>query len=571
MPPPPTVNNSPYTRESIWACLPATTRGQPTPLDAHPKGTLLAYTNGRTVVLRDLAHPHIASEYTGHSFPVTVARFSPSGFYVASADVRGNVRIWDCTQPDQVLKSEFQVLSGAIHDLCWDAESKRIIVVGEGKEKFAHAFFFDSGSSCGEIMGHSKVANGVAIKPTRPFRAATCADDLTVNFYTGVPYKFATSIADHSRFVTAVKYAPDGSKFVSVALDGKIFLYDGTSGDKIKEVVDAAGNGHKGGIFAVAWGPDSKQFITSSADCTCKLWDVEASKVITTWTFDSSPTPNPANQQVGNLWHSTHLLTLSLSGDLHYLDPKTGAVARTITGHQKNITALTYAPATHTLVTGSYDGHVRAWDDTKPEAGARKVATGESDAQVQDLTVASADDAIHEPVAQAPKDASAIAISADKAKLAIGTTNRATSVFALDPATGKLSALIATVDNSKGAVTALGFSPDAGLLAAGDGSGKLVVYAVTAKSVEVKLTQWAFHTARITSVAWHDSGKYAVSSSLDTGVGVWSVDKPMAHVMIRNAHVDAAVGAVWVGEKRVASVGADGCVKRWKIEKMPGE
>lgn len=68
------------------------------------------------------------------------------------------------------------------NDLAWDGESKRIIAVGDGKEKsvqpftsdvgairqsqnlfvlvetrFGHAFLVDMGSSTGEILGHSKV------------------------------------------------------------------------------------------------------------------------------------------------------------------------------------------------------------------------------------------------------------------------------------------------------------------------------------------------------------------------------------------------------------------------------
>ena len=66
------------------------------------------------------------------------------------------------------------------NDLEWDGESKRIISVGEGRDKwttvissclshllmrftirFGHAFMFDSGSSTGEIMGHNKVGSSL--------------------------------------------------------------------------------------------------------------------------------------------------------------------------------------------------------------------------------------------------------------------------------------------------------------------------------------------------------------------------------------------------------------------------
>lgn len=64
-----------------------------------------------------------------------MARISPSGYYAASADVAGNVRIWDVTQPENNLKLATRPLGGRINDLAWDGESKRIVVGGEGKDK----------------------------------------------------------------------------------------------------------------------------------------------------------------------------------------------------------------------------------------------------------------------------------------------------------------------------------------------------------------------------------------------------------------------------------------------------
>ena len=49
------------------------------------------------------------------------------------------------------LKSETKVISGKINDIAWDGESQRIIAVGEGKERFGHAFTFDSGNTVGEV------------------------------------------------------------------------------------------------------------------------------------------------------------------------------------------------------------------------------------------------------------------------------------------------------------------------------------------------------------------------------------------------------------------------------------
>lgn len=93
---------------------------------------------------------------------------------------------------DQVVKLETKgALSGRINDIAWDGESKRLIVVGEGRESFGRALMLEGGSSCGEIIGHSKAVNAVAIRSKRPFRAATGGDDGVISFMTGVPYKFS--------------------------------------------------------------------------------------------------------------------------------------------------------------------------------------------------------------------------------------------------------------------------------------------------------------------------------------------------------------------------------------------
>lgn len=111
-------------------------RGRATKISASSDGSKLVYTNDKTVVLRDLRQLSASTTYTQHNSPATVARLSPSGYYVASADTSGTVRIWDVAGTDQVLKLEMKgCLGGKVNDLAWDAESKRVIAVGEGRER----------------------------------------------------------------------------------------------------------------------------------------------------------------------------------------------------------------------------------------------------------------------------------------------------------------------------------------------------------------------------------------------------------------------------------------------------
>ena len=84
---------------------------------------------------------------------------------------------------------------------------------------------FDSGSSVGEITGHSKPVFSCDFKQTRPYRIATCGEDFLVNYFEGPPFKFKKAIKDHTRFVNCIRFSPDGNKFLTVGSDKQGLLF----------------------------------------------------------------------------------------------------------------------------------------------------------------------------------------------------------------------------------------------------------------------------------------------------------------------------------------------------------
>jgi WD repeat-containing protein 1 (actin-interacting protein 1) len=77
--------------------------------------------------------------------------------------------------------------------------------------------------------------------------------------------------------------------------------------------------------------------------------------------------------------------------------------------------------------------------------------------------------------------------------------------------------------------------------------------------------RWGSHTARINSLAWTKDSKHCASGSLDTHTYVWSVDKPLKSIALKNVGPGGINSVLWVGEKRLVSAGADGCVRVWDI------
>ncbi|CAI0473684.1 unnamed protein product, partial [Linum tenue] len=297
-----------------------------------------------------------------HGYPVTIARYSPNGEWIASADTSGTVRIWG-VHNGFVLHNEFRVLSGRIDDLQWSPDQLRIVVSGDGKGKsFVRAFVWDSGSTVGEFDGHSKRVLSCAFKPTRPFRIVSCGEDFVVNFYEDPPFKFMLSHRQHSNFVNCVRFSPDGSKCITVSSDKKGLVYNGKTGEIIGELSHE--NAHTGSIYAVSWSPDSKRVLTASADKSAKVWEISedgTGTVVKTLTCPGSG--GVEDMLVGCLWLNDHIIVVSLSGAINLFSASDLDKAPVLlSGHMKNVTALTLLEKEQkTILTSSYDGQLIKW------------------------------------------------------------------------------------------------------------------------------------------------------------------------------------------------------------------
>ncbi|KAK9466757.1 quinon protein alcohol dehydrogenase-like superfamily [Lipomyces arxii] len=599
------------TRESIWAALPSTAKGVTLHYSYDARTDRLVYPSNKSIYLRSLSKPSESTQFTGHIAPTTVAKFAPSGYYIASGDAAGLVKVFDSsstTSDPEIVKGDFNIISGKINDLSWDSDSKRIIAVGEGKERYGHCFTFDAGNSVGEIAGHSTPINSVDIRSVRPFRAATVADDSSMVWFTGPPYKFAKAVrGEHSNFATDVKFALDGSYAVSVGMDRKIVVYDGREGDALAKVDSA----HGGGILAVAVGKTESGnpiFATASTDSKAKLWEFKEGHVLEIHTWDVAT----GQHLVGITFTSpTTLTAVSLAGDIYYLSTSATEPTSVIYGHQKAITALQVSSDKKKIYTGSYDGRVVQWNISTGESTlvtgdahsnfvtgiiecAGKIYTAAWDDTIKAvsgseflspflstpsqpkgftavgtyLILATEDSVISYTtdfkVVSSAKVLSITAIAGSESILAVGAQNGTITLMSvpdLKPLATKISPL-------RAAVSVLSFSPvkeeRKWLLAAGDSTGKIAV--VNAVDGSVVTTRWAFHTARVQSIAWRADGKYAATGGLDTNVFVYSVDRPARNIKTTGAHKDGVSAVAWSEDNKLVTVGADACIKWWKVE-----
>ncbi|XP_058801555.1 actin-interacting protein 1 [Phymastichus coffea] len=600
-----------YEVKNIFATLPRTQRGQPLVLGGDPKGKNFLYANGNSVIIRNIDNPAISDIYTEHSCAVNVAKYSPSGFYIASGDQSGKVRIWDTVNKEHILKNEFHPIGGPIKDIAWSPDNQRMVVVGEGRERFGHVFMSETGTSVGEISGQSKPINSCDFRPTRPFRLITGSEDNTIAVFEGPPFKFKMTKQEHTRFVQAVRYSPSGNLFASAGFDGKVYIYDGTTSELVGEVGSPA---HQGGVYGVAWKPDGTQLLTCSGDKTCKLWDVETRTLVDEFIMGNTVD----DQQVSCLWQENYVLSVSLSGFINYLDVNNPLKPlRIVKGHNKPITVLTTSQDKSTIYTGSHDGYVTNWKSSTGEndriggqghgnqingmkASANVVYTAGIDDTLRTIDIATnsyentailrlgsqprgldiyGDIVIVAAVKQLivtkeEKKVSGLPINYDPSCVTINQGNG-------DVAVGSSSdnkVYIYTLDGTNltpktelehlGGVTGAAYSPDNKYLVACDSNRKVILYVAD----EYKLAhnkEWGFHNARVNCVAWNPESTMVASGSLDTTIIIWSVSNPAKHTIIKNAHSQSQITKLeWLNDESVISVGQDCNTKIWRVEKI---
>ncbi|XP_063539484.1 actin-interacting protein 1 [Cydia strobilella] len=604
-----------YSNKYVFAALPRTQRGTPLVLGGDPKGKKILYTNGNSVIIRDIEDPAIADVYTEHSCQVNVAKYSPSGFYIASGDASGKIRIWDTVNKEHILKNEFQPIGGPIKDIAWSADSQRMVAVGEGRERFGHVFMAETGTSVGEISGQSKPINSVDFRPARPFRIVTASEDNTLAVFEGPPFKFKCTKQEHSRFAQAVRYSPDGSLFASAGFDGKIFLFDGATSELKGEFGSPA---HKGGVYGIAWSPDGKQLLSCSGDKTCAVWDVDTMERSILFNMGNAV----ENQQVSCHWQGKHLITVSLSGDISYLDPENpDKPLRVLTGHNKPITCLALHPDKHTVYTASHDGNVTAWNVATGEGqhiqgqGHGNQINGMRAGKDGSLLTCGIDDSLRRAVPTAegsvptytatavtlgaqprgvdhildddttiiatvkelcvviggskqsaiPLDfePTCVAIDPKSRHVAVGGADNKVHLYTLDVRTLTPGVLLEHL----GPVTDVRFSPDSAYLVASDANRKVILYS-TEEYKPAHNKEWGFHTARVNCVAFSPDSKRVASGSLDTNIIVWSVENPGKHIIIKNAHPQSQItGVAWLDDETIVSVGQDANTRVWTVPK----
>lgn len=290
------------------------------------------------------------------------------------------------------------------------------------------------------------------------------------------------ALLEHAAAVTGVAYSPDGRHIVTSSADNSARVWKAASGERTLTLT-----GHAGAVRSVAYSADGNSIATASDDGTVRLWDGAAGREKMVLQGHSDGARAAAFSPDGR-----RVASASADATVRVWDADSGQSQLVLRGHDASLASVVFSPDGARILSGSDDGTARIWDATtglpiatleghtgEVHAAAfspdgRRIATASQDrtARLWDATTGRqiARLAGHE------RGLTQAAFSSDGARLLTVSDDRTVRLWDVES-----SQPVATLRGHVGAVTAAAFSPDGRTIASAsqDGTARLWEAVVT--------------------------------------------------------------------------------------------
>ena len=442
--------------------------------------------------LPDLPDSTVSPVPPGHTSSVRALVVAPNGSWLATADRRGEVRIWD-------------PITGTLRHI---------------------------------LTGHTRWVGALGVAPDGSW-LATASWDRTVRIWDPATGTLRHTLTGHTGWVWELGMAPAGSWLASADDDGEVRIWDPITGTLRHTLT-----GHTDAVHALVVAPDGSWLATADDDGELRIWDP------TTGTLRHTLTGHTSRVGAVGVAPDGSWLATAAGGKVRIWDPITGTLCRTLTGHTRWVGALGVAPDGSWLATASDDGEVRIREPTTgtpchtftgharwvgpvrmaPDGSWLASTDNNRKVRIWDPTTGT----LRHTLTGHTRQVLALGVAPDGSWLATAAGGK---VRIWDPTTGTLRH---TLTGHTDAVHALVVAPDGSWLATADDDGELRIWDLATGTLRHTLTG---HTRQVLALVVAPDGSWLATASWDKTVRVWDPATGTArHSLTGHTHLVVALG-----------------------------
>lgn len=243
-----------------------------------------------------------------------------------------------------------RVTSAAFHS------GSNLLIIGLSSGVFGLYEMPDFGNVHTLSVAHERVSS-VAISPSGEWLAigARALGQLLV--WEWQSESFVLKQQGHSGEMNSLAYAPDGRHVATAGADGKVKLWDTSSG-----FCFATFSEHSAGVSAVEFagrgGAAGGVLFSSSLDGTVRAWDLARYRNFRTF---ASPTPAQFSSLAVDPSGEVVAAGSADRFEVCMWSVQTGRLLDVLAGHEGPVCALAFSPTGNLLASGSWDRTVRIW------------------------------------------------------------------------------------------------------------------------------------------------------------------------------------------------------------------